>query len=93
MSCCGRKREALTMAGAVSHTKAQERTKFVPTPVRPPVAGLMVTVRVRHRGGLMVLGAVTGNRYQFAAGGSMQAVDKRDLEALLGTGAFERVWG
>jgi hypothetical protein len=93
MSCCGQKRDALTMAGAAPRTKAQERTQFVPTPVHPPVAGLTVTVRVRHRGGLIVQGAATGNRYQFAAGGSMQAVDKRDLEALLGTGAFERVWG
>jgi hypothetical protein len=62
--------------------------RAIPAPV-----GGAVTVLCRNRGVTTVEGPVTGIRYQFAGAGSMQAVDRRDAEVLMASGAFERVWG
>jgi len=96
MACCGQKRNA---AGA------EVRSAHHP-PVRPasppPAATSMlpgqngdrsVTLRYRSKSAVVVQGPATTARYQFAGGGSMQAVDRRDAEALIATGMFERIWG
>jgi len=46
----------------------------------------------RH-GVTTITGKVTGKRYRFQGTGAMQAVDRRDADAMIATGAFERVWG
>ena len=103
MSCCGQKRD---LVAAEAHTTnhvtrpyTQSRvmpggpglTARAPSPV--PDRNLTVTLRCRDHSAVIVRGATTGKRYQFSGGRSMQAVDRRDAEALVATGLFERIWG
>jgi hypothetical protein len=92
MSCCGQKREAVAAARTGAAETAYRQT-MRPARAIPAPAGGDVTVLCRDRGATTVEGPVTGIRYQFAGAGSMQAVDRRDAEMLVATGAFARVWG
>lgn len=104
MSCCGQRREGLAAetgrsANFATHPAVQSRT----APDGPTLAAratspstdrdATVTLRYRSRSALIVLGPTTGKRYQFSAGGSMQAVDRRDAEPLVASGLFERIEG
>jgi hypothetical protein len=103
MSCCGQKRdgfaaEAGRLTNLATHGVAHPRTVDPGTPGARPASppaerNLTVTLRYRSRSALIVLGSKTGKRYQFSAGGSMQAVDRRDAEFLVASGLFERVEG
>src|SRR5258707_1187159 len=103
MSCCGQKRDAIaaetysTSAGTQHHAQprvAPFRPGPAPAAALPgPDRSLTVTLRYRSRSSAIVRGPQTGNRYQFTGGGSMQAVDRRDAEAMVATGQFERIWG
>jgi hypothetical protein len=64
-----------------------------PARTNPALDSGAVTLLCRDRGVTTVQGPVTGIRYQFSGAGSMQAIDRRDAELLVATGAFERVWG
>ena len=97
MSCCGNKREAVgdttLRAGRPAVRVFQERTP--PPAVRAKLPGgseSTVTLRLRHGSSLVVNGA-SGKRYQFHGVDSMQAVDRGDVDLLVATGLFERVWG
>jgi len=90
MSCCGQKREAL-VTDRFAQKAARELVSARVTPP-PPAAGSTVTIRMRDRSPTVVQGA-SGKRYQFHGAGSMQAIDKHDVEPLLASGLFERVWG
>ena len=91
MSCCGQKRDA-----AENSMRPALRIEPAPVPGRQPrppaAAGLTVTLRLRDRSPIVVH-SQAGRRYQFHGAGSMQAVDRRDVEQLLASGLFERVWG
>jgi len=54
--------------------------------------GSSVTLLSRQ-GVTSITGKVTGKRYRFQGAGSMQAVDRRDAEAMIASGAFQQVWG
>lgn len=54
--------------------------------------GPTMTLLSRH-GVTSITGGVTGKRYRFQGAGAMQAVDRRDADAMIASGAFERVWG
>jgi hypothetical protein len=90
MSCCGQKRAAVVAARAGAAETAY-RPAVQPARAIPAPAGGAVTVLCRDRGVTTVEGPVTGIRYQFAGPGSMQAVDRRDAEVLVTSGAFERL--
>jgi hypothetical protein len=103
MSCCGQKRERVAAeTGRPTNFTVHHAVKSRIMPVRPTLAtgavspppdrNLAVTLRYRSRSALIVLGSTTGKRYQFTGQGSMQAVDRRDAEALVASGLFERIW-
>src|SRR5262245_35710817 len=100
--CCGQNRQAAAASDAphlqvAAAPAVMSRTGITNAPTRPAVYAVdqksAVTLQCRHRSPLTVVGPATGKRYQFLAGGSMQAVDAPDAEALLATGLFRRVWG
>ena len=103
MSCCGQERGAIAAAAhsttAPTQTQAQPYVaRHVPpqptrTPEPAPDQNLMITLRYRNQSAIVVRGPHTGNRYQFAGGGSMQAVHRLDAEAMIATGWFDRIWG
>jgi hypothetical protein len=101
MGCCGKLRTTVSPETAVSsaaprYTPASftAAAASVKQPsAAPPDPTAAVTLRCRHRGSTVVQGPITGKRYSFSGGGSMQAVDRRDAEALLASGFFDRVWG
>ena len=104
MSCCGQKREGLaaetarstnfaTPPAAQSRTAPNGTTLVAGTVYPPTDRNVTVTLRYRSRSALIVLGPTTGKRYQVSAGGSMQAVDRRDAEPLVASGLFERIEG
>jgi hypothetical protein len=103
MACCGQKRDEIVAEARTTNFVAHP---YAPSHVGPggpdraaPAASpgrdrnLTVTIRCRDRSAVIVRGAATGKRYQFSGGRSMQAVDRRDAEALVATGLFERIWG
>ena len=108
MACCGQKREAVA-AAAGRTTRSNPSAGVATRPPASPQAAAKtftspgaaagqngdttVTLRYRFRSAVVVEGAATGARYHFAGGGSMQAVERRDAEALIATGLFERIWG
>jgi hypothetical protein len=102
MSCCGQKRDEAARAARLTNfvTQRDERSRFAPAGAGPtpgiafstPDPKLLVTLRYRSRSPVIVRGSSTGKRYHFTGGGSMQAVDRRDAEALLATSLFERIW-
>jgi hypothetical protein len=103
MSCCGQKRDAVAAEGRPTNfvTHSYGPSRVVPggrglaagAASPAPDRNFTVTIRCRDRSALIVRGSTTGKRYQFSGGGSMQAVDRRDAEALVATGLFERIWG
>jgi hypothetical protein len=98
MSCCGKKREEIAAGNGSWDIPARydppPRHRSATPPATPAVSpSSSVTLLRRDRGVISVGGPVTGKRYQFSGAGSMQSVDRRDAEALLATGSFERVWG
>ena len=102
MSCCGEKRDAAAATtrppNPSTHPESRSRAVLVgphpsgATASPAPGGNLGVTLRYRSLSALIVRGPITGRRYQFAGGGSMQTVDRRDAEALLTTGFFDRIW-
>ena len=104
MSCCGQKREGVSVqasrpANFAAYPGAQPSvvlaapTRATGTAFAPPDRNRTVTLQYRSRSAVIVSGSTTGKRYQFSVGGSMQAVDKRDAEALIASGLFERIGG
>jgi hypothetical protein len=103
MSCCGQKRDSIAADARSRNVVTQPHVQPRVAPVRPgpaapavspaPDRNLTVTLRYRGQSTLSDRGAQTGNRYQFSRGRTMHAVDRRDVEALVATGLFERVWG
>jgi hypothetical protein len=103
MSCCGQKRDAVAADAHAASAAGQYQVQPRVAPARAGLAAtahspspdrsLTVTLRCRSRSAAIVRGPQTGNRYQFTGGGSMQAVDRRDAEAMVATGLFEKVWG
>jgi hypothetical protein len=57
-------------------------------PLVPP--GPTVTIRYRSGSAILVRGPVTGRQYRFSPERAVQAVDARDVEALLRTRVFVR---
>ncbi len=99
MACCGQNRSSaeatVSAAPAYVGTHASGRASRAPAfQSRPaPATADTVTLRSRDRGSTVVTGPVSGQRYQFPAGMSMVAIDRRDAQRLVDTGLFERVWG
>lgn len=100
--CCGQNRQAAAATSrpqtAVASTPAVVSRPLAPqATARPAPANAKledsVTLQYRDRSAVSVVGPVTGKRYHFLAGASMQAVQRRDAEALLSTGLFRRVSG
>jgi len=103
MSCCGQKRDLVAAEARTTDFVARPYAQSRVMPGRPgltaggvspaPDRNFTVTLRCRDHSALIVRGATTGKRYQFSGGRSMQAVDRRDAEALVATGLFEKIWG
>ena len=100
MPCCGQKREGLAAGYSQSNPIAQpvapastaSHQSLAQPPAPPPAMGSSVTLLSRQ-GVTSITGKVTGKRYRFQGAGSMQAVDRRDAEAMIASGAFQQVWG
>lgn len=100
--CCGQNRHAAAATSrpqpTVASTPAVVSRVLAPhAPARPAPSNVeleaAVTLQYRDRSAVSVVGPVTGKRYHFLAGASMQAVQRQDAEALLATGFFRRVSG
>jgi len=93
--CCGQKRQGIsTSRQDTAVGRAQTQGAAAPVAASAPRdagTGSNVTLVARDGSILSVFGRVTGRRYQFHRAGGMQVVDRRDAEALIATGAFERV--
>jgi len=94
MPCCGQKREEWNAAPSQSTFFAPPSSTVpaTPPPALPAAIGSSVTLLSRQ-GVTTITGKVTGKRYRFQGTGAMQAVDRRDADAMIATGAFEQVWG
>jgi len=69
------------------------RPGTVPLATARAPAGSTVTLLARDGAMTSVTGRITGKRYRFQGAGAMQSVDRRDADALVASGAFERVGG
>ena len=99
--CCGQSRHQAAATSSPQPTVAStpaigSRAPAPHSPARPAPSNVQpeaaVTLQYRDRSAVSVVGPVTGKRYRFLAGASMQAVQRQDAEALLATGLFRRVW-
>jgi hypothetical protein len=79
MSCCGKKRQALSTAGPLRR----------PAPAPEP-ADLLNPQPLRHRSdySLVVRGPATGQTYLFGGRASALAVDERDVAPMIASGRF-----
>ncbi len=97
MACCGQKREG--MAAEVRSARFNRPTGGLQGQAMNAQASngqsgeRTVTLMYKPRSAVAVVGPTTKTRYQFSGGGSLQAVDRRDAEAMVASGMFERVWG
>jgi len=97
MSCCGERRSTFATEARRADARPNWQTQLAPArqaraaSQTPPDQGNAVTLRCLSSSTVIVRGSVTGKRYQFFGGGSMQAVDKRDAEALVATGLCELI--
>ena len=105
MGCCGQKRATLTSARLTAVTRLSANPPAATS--QPPIAGKQVTVHTRAAQPLpayssvplrytetsliLVRGPKSGRQYQFSASNPVQAVDARDVNALLRTRFFARV--
>jgi hypothetical protein len=104
MGCCGQKRAALTSGPAAAVTRPSQNrpaaTSKPPIPVRqvpihtqsaqPLPANSSVALRYTETSPILVRGPASGRHYQFSGSNPVQAVDGRDVAALLRTAFFRR---
>src|SRR5262245_61898031 len=103
MGCCGQKRAALTSASPAAVTRLNPNLPAATS--QPAIAGKQDAVYVRARplpayasvalrytetSPILVKGPVTGRQYQFSGSSPVQAVDARDVAALLRTRFFSQ---
>jgi hypothetical protein len=104
MGCCGQKRAALTSApaaavirpsqnqpAATSQPPIRGQQVAVPTQSAQPLpANSSVALRYTETSPILVRGPASGRHYQFSGSNPVQAVDGRDVAALLRTAFFRR---
>ena len=105
MGCCGQKRAALTSAPPVVVTRLSPNPPLVatkqPSIVRQQVsvhvqtawplpAYSKVALRYTETSPILVKGPASGRQYQFSGSSPVQAVDVRDVAALLRTRFFRQ---
>jgi hypothetical protein len=104
MGCCGQKRAAFTSAPAAAVTRPSQNqpaaTSQPPIPgqqvaahtqsAQPLPANSSVALRYTETSPILVRGPASGRHYQFSGSNPVQAVDGRDVAALLRTAFFRR---
>jgi|ERR1700722_16318014 len=104
MGCCGQKRAALTSATAAAVTRPSQSQPAAIS--QPPIAGQQVAVhtksaqplpantsvalRYTQTSSILVRGPASGRQYWFSDSNPVQALDGRDVAALLRTAFFLR---
>ena len=104
MGCCGQKRAALTSATAAAVTRPSQSQPAAIS--QPPIAGQQVAVhtksaqplpantsvglRYTQTSSILVRGPASGRQYRFSDSNPVQALDGRDVAALLRTAFFLR---
>ena len=101
MGCCGQKRTAFKSAPAIA--RKQINPNPPPESLEPPIArpqsapvppsghapkDSFASIRYTSTTPVLVTGPATGRHYHFSGSRPVQAVDLRDVEALLRTGFF-----
>jgi hypothetical protein len=105
MGCCGQKRAALMSAPAAAVTRpsptppaTNNRQPSIPgqqvaahtQSAQPLPANSSVALRYTETSPILVRGPASGRHYQFSGSNPVQAVDGRDVAALLRTAFFRR---
>ena len=104
MGCCGQKRAALRSAPLPTVTRPSPNLRTATS--QPSIAGRQLTVhtqsaqplpshssvalRYTETSPILVRGPASGRHYQFSGSNPVQAVDARDVAALLRTGFFSQ---
>jgi hypothetical protein len=99
MGCCGQKRAALTSATAAAVTRPSQSQPAAIS--QPPIAGQQVAVhtksaqplpantsvalRYTQTSSILVRGPASGRQYRFSDSNTVQALDGRDVAAILRT--------
>jgi hypothetical protein len=89
--CCGQKRRALA-GGAISYPRTAVQTQSSRPAESVPVSGesSMVSLLYTRQSPIQIRGTVSGQLYHFSSSAPVQAVDPRDLMALLRTRLFRQ---
>ena len=101
MGCCGQKRTALKKASL----KMEPSTAMRPAQLGVQLQGKgrqvftqtdttcsTVSLRYLESSAILVQGSVTGRRYKFSSGTSIQSIDARDAVSLLRTKFFQQIY-
>ena len=91
MGCCGQRRRQLRQRAQRAQIQTQNPSvveTFSPEPGPYPFAYFQF---LGARGGVTVVGRISGKRYRFDSYGEVVAVDPRDTPSLVVLGCFTRV--